>query len=206
MAFLSDPRADEQAYRDHERSVLAMFVALGGTSYAVATIGSKQIKNNSVRSVDIRNGAIASRDVKRGSLGGRSIQESSLGTVPRSSRVGGKSASQLTLRCPAGTAPSMGSCIETAPRPALAYGLARVACELNKRRLPMHQELAGWIDDSPSALAPGGELTANVFPPSAPSDGLRVLIVVSQTGKVDTVPDTFAGRKGFRCIANPVNG
>ena len=31
-------------------SVLALFIALGGTSYAVATIGTKQIKNNSVRS------------------------------------------------------------------------------------------------------------------------------------------------------------
>ena len=37
-------------------SLLALFIALGGTSYAVATIGTKQIKNNSVRSVDVRNG------------------------------------------------------------------------------------------------------------------------------------------------------
>ena len=165
MTSLSDPRADERAYVDHEPSVLAMlstryrdlapderrdlyheawasvFVALGGTSYAVATVGSKQIKNNSVRSADVRNGAIVSRDVKRGSLGGRSIKESSLGAVPRATRVGGKTGSQLTLRCPRGTSPNMGSCIEGTPRPALAYGLARVACELNKRRLPMHQEL-----------------------------------------------------------------
>ena len=50
-------------------SVLALFIALGGTSYAVATIGTKQIKNNSVRSVDVRNGTIVSRDVKRGGAG-----------------------------------------------------------------------------------------------------------------------------------------
>ena len=187
-------------------SLLALFIALGGTSYAVATIGTKQIKNNSVRSVDIRNGSVVSRDVKRGGLGGRAVKESSLGVIPRAARVGGKTASQLTLRCPPGTSPNMGSCIENSPRPALAYGLARVACELNKRRLPMHQELVGWTDDAPTALAPGGELTANVFPPNSPAEGLRVLIVVSQTGAVDTVPNTFAGGKGFRCVANPVNG
>lgn len=187
-------------------SLLALFVALGGTSYAVATIGTKQIKNNSVRGVDVRNGTLTSRDIKRGSLGGKAIKESALGTVPRAGRVGGKTASQLALRCPIGTAPNMGSCIETSPRAALAYGLARVACELGKRRLPTHQELVSFTDDSPTALAPGGELTSNVYPPSSPAESVRVLIVVNQVGDVDTVPDTFAGGKGFRCIANPING
>lgn len=97
MQTLSRPADDEIAYRDYERSVLAMLIALGGTSYAVAagSIGTKQIKNNSVRTSDVRNGTLSSRDVKRGSLGGRAVKESSLGKVRRASssdRVGGKSA------------------------------------------------------------------------------------------------------------------
>jgi hypothetical protein len=50
-------------------AVTALFVALGGTSYAATRIGSKQIKNNSVRSVDIKNRTIKSRDIARGVIG-----------------------------------------------------------------------------------------------------------------------------------------
>src|SRR5829696_3008617 len=50
-------------------AVMALFVALGGTSYAATKIGSKQIKNNSVRSVDIKNRTIKSKDIARGVIG-----------------------------------------------------------------------------------------------------------------------------------------
>jgi hypothetical protein len=46
-------------------AMVALFVALGGVSYAAATIGSAQIKNNSVKSVDIKNGTIAAKDIKK---------------------------------------------------------------------------------------------------------------------------------------------
>lgn len=51
-------------------SLVALFVALGGTSYAVATgsIDSREIKNNSVRSGDVRNNSLRSRDVRNFSL------------------------------------------------------------------------------------------------------------------------------------------
>jgi hypothetical protein len=50
--------------------LIALFVALGGTSYGLASgaIGSREIKNNTVRSKDIRNGQILSKDVRNGSL------------------------------------------------------------------------------------------------------------------------------------------
>ena len=50
-------------------ALCALFVALGGTSYAVTKIGSKQIRNNTVRSVDIKNRTIKSRDIARGVIG-----------------------------------------------------------------------------------------------------------------------------------------
>ena len=51
-------------------ATLALFVALGGTSYAAATgsIDSREIKNNTIRGKDIRRGAVQSSDVKNGSL------------------------------------------------------------------------------------------------------------------------------------------
>ena len=50
-------------------ALTALFVALGGTSYAATRIGSKQISNNSVRSVDIKNRTIRSRDIAKGVIG-----------------------------------------------------------------------------------------------------------------------------------------
>lgn len=47
---------------------LALFVALGGSSYAAVRIGSRQIVNNSVRSADVRNGTLTGRDIKRKSV------------------------------------------------------------------------------------------------------------------------------------------
>ena len=49
-------------------SLLALFVALGGTSYAAISIGSAQVKNNSLTSADIKNNAVKSIDVRNGSL------------------------------------------------------------------------------------------------------------------------------------------
>jgi hypothetical protein len=87
--------------RRQHAGLLALFIALSGTSYAVATgsIDSREIKNNTVRSQDIRtggvrgaeirNGAVRSRDVRNnallgadiadGTLGGEDVRNSSLG-------------------------------------------------------------------------------------------------------------------------------
>jgi hypothetical protein len=65
-------------------ALIALFVALGGVSYGVATsyIDSREIKNNTIRSKDVRNGTLQSRDVGRDALGGGAIKESALGIVP----------------------------------------------------------------------------------------------------------------------------
>lgn len=52
---------------------LALFVALGGTSYAAATlaknsVGSKQIQKGAVKSPEVADGSLKSKDFKKGSL------------------------------------------------------------------------------------------------------------------------------------------
>ena len=52
---------------------LALFVALGGTSYAAVklpknSVGTKQIKKNGVRSTDVKNGSLKKVDFKAGQL------------------------------------------------------------------------------------------------------------------------------------------
>jgi hypothetical protein len=68
-------------------SSIALFVALGGTSYAVArnSIGTAQLKNNAVTSAKIKNGAVRSGDLapsaRVGQRGPRGPQGPSGGTA-----------------------------------------------------------------------------------------------------------------------------
>ena len=107
---------------------------MGGTGYAALKIGSGQIRNNSVRSKDVRNDNLRGKDIRDASLTGSDILESSLGAVPSAQQaanaatVGGLSAADLKVRCPAGTALSAAGCIELQPRAAAVYGKAIRPC------------------------------------------------------------------------------
>ena len=95
-------------------ALLALFISLGGVSYGVATgsIGTREIRNNTIRSSDVRNNTIRSSDIRNntirsseirngqvrggdlrdndvrgvdirnGSITGADLNESSLGKVP----------------------------------------------------------------------------------------------------------------------------
>ena len=65
-------------------ATVALFVALGGTSYAVATgsIDSREIKNDTVRSKDVRNNDIRSRDVRNRSLLAKDFKANELPAGP----------------------------------------------------------------------------------------------------------------------------
>jgi hypothetical protein len=58
-------------------SLIALFAALGGTSYAAATISGKQVKNSSLTGADIKNN----------SIGGADVKESKLGQVPSAAKA-----------------------------------------------------------------------------------------------------------------------
>ena len=49
---------------------LALFIALGGSAYAIGagTIGSRDIRDNSIRSRDVRNNALTGRDINEQTL------------------------------------------------------------------------------------------------------------------------------------------
>lgn len=60
---------------------LALFVALGGTSYAAVRVGSSQIVNNSIRSKDIRNGHVTSRDIKNNDVRSHDVRNGTLRAI-----------------------------------------------------------------------------------------------------------------------------
>ena len=71
-------------------SLIALFVALGGSAYAITITGR-----------DVKNGSLTGRDVKRNSLTGTQIREARVGKVPRArvaDRVGRRTVEQVTTQ------------------------------------------------------------------------------------------------------------
>ena len=74
-------------------ATLAVFIALGGSSYAALTISGRNVVN----------GSLTNRDLKRDTLGGSRIKESRLGKVKQArnaDRLNGVTAARLLVRCP----------------------------------------------------------------------------------------------------------
>jgi hypothetical protein len=181
-------------------STLAVFIALGGSSYAALTISGTSIKKRS----------IPAKKLKRNSITGAEIREARLDRVPRAAQadsLGGFTADQLRVRCPLDTYPTADVCIERTPRSEAAYGSAVLTCRGigtpagPGRRLPTHGELMAAL--AGVTLAPGGELTSEVLPSSSNPGEVNVLYVTDQVGRVAITTDTGDGSKPYRCVADP---
>jgi hypothetical protein len=64
-------------------SLLALFVALGGTGYAAVKINGKNIKSGTITGSKFKNKTLTGGKLKNDTLTGRQMKESTLGTVPR---------------------------------------------------------------------------------------------------------------------------
>jgi hypothetical protein len=181
-------------------STLAVFIALGGSSYAAFKISGKSIENRS----------IPAKKLKRNSLTGREIRESRLKVrrARSAERLSGFSVDELRIHCPRDTFAIADVCVERTPRSATSYGSAVLQCvdvgtpRGPGRRLPTHGELMAAL--TAVQLAPGGELTSNIYP-SVAAGRLDVLYITDQVGSVATTPDTAAGAKAYRCVTDPLN-
>jgi len=218
----------ETAMRDRIRrpshatlvAYFALFVALGGTGYAAITlpknsVGAKQlrtgavtstdIRNNNIRSRDIRNNTILGRDIRPDALTGREINENSLAPVPNALTLGGLTADQFKVRCPAGTIRSEDTCIEVAARPPESYGFANGTCSLAGRRLATYAELTNFYTFE-RPVAPGGEFAADVSESSSTPGQLVAVVILTVTGSsVEFVTATGSTQRAFRCAVSPTN-
>ena len=196
-------------------ATLALFIALGGSSYAALHVGSREIADNSIRSRDVRNHSLTRHDLARNTLDGTVVHESTLGRVPRAAsaanadRLEGVTAADLKLQCPSDTFASADVCVETQPRSPASYGSAVLTCSFAGpanglgRRLPTHGELRAAL--AAVDPAPGGELTSEIYPSSSAPGEVDVLYVTDKTGGVAVTPDTGAGAKAYRCVTDPSN-
>jgi hypothetical protein len=200
-------------------ATLALFIALGGTSYAVSRVGSDDVVDNSLRSRDIRNGGVLSRDlrdrtirgrdVRTGTLGSRVVKESALGTVPRAfnaDRVGGASALDLLVKCPSDTLGKAGVCIETAARSPDGFVGAVNQCGQAGRHLIAMAELDLYARSN--GPLPQPEWTSSVYrnPDNGPLavDELEA-VVLQGGGGVSYDRVHVPVQHAFRCVALPSN-
>jgi hypothetical protein len=197
----------------------ALFIALGGTSYAVIRVDSRDVVNNSLRSTDLRDNTVRSRDIRdhtlhprdlrRNSLGGGAVKESALGRVPlaaNAERLGGSPASDLRVRCPADTMGRAGVCIEQAAHPADGFFGATSTCDNAGRGLPTMAELDRFASTQP--LSSAGEWTSSVYRnPDNGTDAFDQLeaVVLAGGGVASYERVNLAVQHAFRCVALPSN-
>jgi hypothetical protein len=150
----------------------ALFVALGGTSYAALklpdnSVGTAQLRNGSVTSSKLAAGAVTGSKVKRGSLHGSAFKSKSLPTGPK----GDPGASG-----PQGTAGSQGS--SGAPGSPGVDGQPSVA--------------ASAFSDDAGAVPPGPiDLVIKQVPIDMPRPGkLLVVDAALESGTIDNTSNT----------------
>jgi hypothetical protein len=200
-------------------ATLALFIALGGTSYAVLQVGSKDVVDNSLRSRDIRDNSLRSRDVRQrsiragdirpNSLGSKVVKEAGLGTVPRASdadRVGGIRAQDLQVECPTGTVGKAGVCIEVSPRPADGFLGAIDVCDQAGRGLVTMPQLDRFARSN--GPLPQPEWTGSVY--RHRENGNTAVeqleaVVLGGVGDVSYDRVYLAVQHAFRCVALPSN-
>jgi hypothetical protein len=183
-------------------STLAVFIALGGSSYAAVTLSGSNIKHRSIPGTKL----------KRNTVTGAEIRESRLGRVPRAAvadRLGLEATAELKVKCPADMFSVAGTCIEREARRPAPYSPAVNEC-LNVgvprgpgRRLPTHGELQAAL--TLVTLAPDGELTSDIYPSNRYPGELDALYVTDQLGRVALTVNRGEGAKAFRCAMNPIN-
>lgn len=185
-------------------ATVAVFIALGGTSYAAVKLSGSDLRAHSLKA----------RNYGANSVTGAAVKEKTLATVPRAkeaARLDGVTAERLLVRCPAGTLPVDDTCIETVARAPLPFSSALHECANTEsqsgpgRRLPTYQELTAALTHTSIALAAGGELTAEVVASSTRPGQVEDLYVTSVTGSVAFVPDNGEYPKSFRCVTDPRN-
>jgi hypothetical protein len=69
-------------------SLVALFVALGGTSYAAIAVTGENVKNGSLSGIDIKDGSLRSTDVRNGSLTAGDLSATTIASLRGSGPAG----------------------------------------------------------------------------------------------------------------------
>lgn len=123
-------------------AILALVVAMGGTSYAAVTLAknsvlSKHIKNGEVKTPDLKNGAVTGAKVKDGSL---AASDFAAGQVPTGPAGPAGPAGATGATGPAGPTNTVTVIASSAPIANGSFGSATATCPAGK------QAVGGGVD------------------------------------------------------------
>ncbi|HYJ21523.1 MAG TPA: hypothetical protein VEW07_05820 [Solirubrobacterales bacterium] len=208
---------------------IAVFFALGGISYAAATINGDKIVKGTVGGSKLKNGTLTSTQVKQNSLTGSVIDESSLGTVPsaqtattattaasanraisadtaasattagNANTLDGVSAQQLLVTCPVDTELFGGMCWDEEVRPAEDWIDASEECGEAGGRLPSLSELIAYVLQ-PGEQVVGHNWTGDVVEVNA---GKETVLTSTETATSTSV--STPTNLDYRCLFYRVN-
>jgi hypothetical protein len=166
-------------------ALIALFVSMGGMSYAVTSIDSADIKNNSIRSPDIKNNSIRSNDIKDNSVRSKDIRRSTI----QASDVGNDVLAGGNIReSSLGKVPTATDADTLGGNPASAFASSSVFKVVN----------AKLANGQSATLAQNGplKLTAKCDSGAGPTDRVRVLAETSTANAFLNGVDNFTGSGG----------
>jgi hypothetical protein len=200
-------------------ATIAVFVALGGASYAATqlpsnSVGTNQLKNGAVATAKLQGTAVTTNKIAKEAVTGAKVKLSTLGTVPtaklaeNASAVDGLSSAGLInqavtgakVHCATGTIPSAGVCFSGVHAAGNWYEAINT-CGKEEMTLPTPAELHvfGRVHNPPS---PGGpfEWTGNAL---STTTALEIGATVSSEGAGEG--QVFGDSVPFHCVGYPIN-
>jgi hypothetical protein len=178
-------------------STLALILALGGVSYAAATINGGSIKKRT----------ISGNRLKLNTVTGREVRESKLAKVPKAKLadtatnaglLGGSTPTSFRDACPAGTTFKNGACYELARRAAATYPNAVKDCDADGMRVPTLDELEGLRQNGVAVGVPPNnyELSSTVDTP---------FHVLATDPSSNQLSEDYTTARPYRCAGLPTN-
>jgi hypothetical protein len=194
--------------RGNTIALLALFIALGGTTYAATalpknSVGTKQLKTNAVTAVKIKSGSVTGAKIAKNAVTGvkiadnavtgDDINEATLAKVP--------SATAADTATSAGSAPPSGAAggglSGSYPNPGLAAPEAWH--EIGAAGEPTFQN--SWVNESPST-----ETTAAFYKDPFGVIHLKGLIASGTNNTIFTLPAGYRPSKAFVCLIFRTSG
>jgi hypothetical protein len=181
-------------------AVLALILAVSGTSYAAGKITSAQIKNGTVSSADLKNDSAQGKDVKDGSLTGADIKDGSLTGADLASSA------PSAPSCPAGSLRVGVGCLIKATRGPAAFNTANLDCASLGGRLATYDEVR--LLPLVNALAQGvtwtmGMLNQYEYTSTFTSDTTTLKVVISDFSGNTIFEGTLSNSYGYHCVVLP---
>ncbi len=189
-------------------SLMALFVALGGTTYAAValpknSVGAKQIKRNGVRAPEINRNAVGASEIRSNAVASGDIADSSVGTSRRGGRVARRDRPfrRASLNFPSITAQTEVAAVALANNSSASYtrDVSRWAAGNRRRRRQRRRHRLGVHDRHIVAAGDQYGHHGAARSTAGRSTGWRVTVLNPLTRAGWRFPGSAAGRRHPAC-------